>query len=76
MPDALKRLQTLSSSFAGQFTFGYDNLSRRTQLTRPNGVNTAGCPGQAQLVRDSGHDVRTLAIATGFSLDKAAFILI
>ena len=24
----------------GQFGFGYDALSRRTQLTRPNGINT------------------------------------
>jgi hypothetical protein len=26
-------------SLTGQFGFGYDALSRRTQLTRPNGVN-------------------------------------
>jgi len=38
--DALNRLQTLSNSWAGTFGFSYDNLSRRTQLTRPNGVNT------------------------------------
>jgi RHS repeat-associated protein len=31
----------LSSSVAGQFNFGYDTLSRRTSLTRPNGVSTA-----------------------------------
>jgi len=28
------------TSSTGQFGFGYDALSRRTQLTRPNGVNT------------------------------------
>ena len=30
----------LTSSFAGHFTFGYDALSRRTSLNRPNTVNT------------------------------------
>ena len=30
----------LTSSFAGHFTFGYDALSRRTSLNRPNAVNT------------------------------------
>jgi YD repeat-containing protein len=30
----------LTNSWAGSFGFGYDALSRRTQLTRPNGVNT------------------------------------
>ena len=29
-----------ANSLTGQFGFGYDALSRRTQLTRPNGVNT------------------------------------
>ena len=39
--DVLNRLSTLA--FNGQtpaFGFGYDALSRRTSLTRPNGVNT------------------------------------
>jgi RHS repeat-associated protein len=36
----LNRLTTLTNSLTGQFGFGYDALSRRTQLTRPNGVNT------------------------------------
>ena len=31
---------TLTNSLTGQFGFGYDALSRRTQLTRPNGINT------------------------------------
>jgi YD repeat-containing protein len=31
----------LTDSLTGQFTFGYDALSRRTSLTRPNGVNTS-----------------------------------
>jgi RHS repeat-associated protein len=30
----------LTNSLTGQFGFGYDALSRRTQLTRPNGINT------------------------------------
>src|SRR6476660_10606442 len=34
------RLSSLTSSLTGQFGFGYDALSRRTQLTRPNGINT------------------------------------
>ncbi len=39
-PTRLNRLTTLTDSQTGQFTFGYDGLSRRTQLTRPNGINT------------------------------------
>jgi YD repeat-containing protein len=31
----------LTNSLTGQFGFGYDNLSRRTALNRPNGVNTS-----------------------------------
>lgn len=31
----------MNNSLTGQFTFGYDALSRRTLLTRPNGVSTA-----------------------------------
>ena len=46
--DALNRLQTLTNSLTGQFGFGgacpersrRNALSRRTQLTRPNGINT------------------------------------
>jgi hypothetical protein len=30
----------LTNSLTGQFGFGYDALSRRTRLTRPNGLNT------------------------------------
>jgi YD repeat-containing protein len=30
----------LTNSLTGQFGFSYDTLSRRTALTRPNGVNT------------------------------------
>ena len=37
---SLNRLNGLANSWAGSFGFGYDALSRRTQLTRPNGVNT------------------------------------
>jgi YD repeat-containing protein len=33
-------LATLTDSQTGQFGFSYDALSRRTALTRPNGVNT------------------------------------
>ena len=36
--DPLNRLSTLTNSWAGQFGFAYDDLSRRTSLTRPNGV--------------------------------------
>jgi RHS repeat-associated protein len=36
----LNRLATLTDSQTGQFGFSYDALSRRTALTRPNGVNT------------------------------------
>lgn len=36
-----KRLTTLTDSGAGQFTMSYDTLSRKTQLTRPNGVTTS-----------------------------------
>jgi len=36
----LNRLATLTNSLTGQFGFGYDALNRRTQLTRPNGINT------------------------------------
>ncbi len=42
--DTLNRLQTLTPPTAissGNFGFGYDALSRRTSLTRPNTVNTA-----------------------------------
>jgi RHS repeat-associated protein len=31
----------MANSWAGSFGFGYDALSRRTSLTRPNGVNTS-----------------------------------
>jgi YD repeat-containing protein len=37
----LNRLATLTDSQTGQFGFSYDALSRRTALTRPNGVNTS-----------------------------------
>ncbi len=33
-------MTTLTNSLTGQFGFGYDTLSRRTSLTRPNAVNT------------------------------------
>ena len=42
--DTLNRLQTLTppaAISAGSFGFGYDALSRRTSLTRPNSLNTA-----------------------------------
>src|SRR5208337_2969969 len=38
--DTLNRLTTLTNSLTGQFGFGYDALCRRTQLIRPNGINT------------------------------------
>ena len=41
--DTLNRLSTLTppSAFgSGSFGFSYDALSRRTQMTRPNGVTT------------------------------------
>ena len=42
--DTLNRLQTLTPPTAftatGNFGFSYDALSRRTQMTRPNGVST------------------------------------
>ena len=38
--DVLNRLKTLTFN-GGSFGFGYDALSRRTSLTRPNAVNTA-----------------------------------
>ena len=34
------RLTDLTNSLTGHFTFGYDVLSRRTSLNRPNAVNT------------------------------------
>jgi hypothetical protein len=34
-------LTNLTDSLTGQFTFGYDVLSRRTSLNRPNGVDTS-----------------------------------
>jgi hypothetical protein len=37
----LNRLNGLANSWPGSFGFGYDALSRRTSLTRPNGVNTS-----------------------------------
>ena len=40
--DNLNRLNGMANSWAGSFGFGYDALSRRTSLTRPNGVNTGG----------------------------------
>jgi YD repeat-containing protein len=30
----------MANSWAGSFGFSYDALNRRTQLTRPNGINT------------------------------------
>ncbi|HEX7894888.1 MAG TPA: hypothetical protein VF447_11905, partial [Terriglobales bacterium] len=39
--NTLNRLNGLANSWAGSFGFGYDALSRRTSLTRPNGVNTS-----------------------------------
>src|SRR5207245_3874756 len=42
--DTLNRLQTLTPPTAfsgtGSFGFSYDALSRRTQMTRPNGLNS------------------------------------
>lgn len=38
--DTLNRLNGLANSWAGSFGFSYDALSRRTQLTRPNGITT------------------------------------
>ena len=38
--DTLNRLSTLANSWAGSFGFSYDALSRRTQMTRPNGIAT------------------------------------
>ena len=35
-----ERLSTQANSWAGSFGFSYDALSRRTQMTRPNGVAT------------------------------------
>lgn len=37
--DTLNRLTGLNDFQSHNFTFSYDALSRRTQLTRPNGVN-------------------------------------
>jgi YD repeat-containing protein len=37
----LNRLNGMANSWAGSFGFGYDALSRRTSLTRPNGINTS-----------------------------------
>jgi YD repeat-containing protein len=39
-PDRDRHTNGLANSWAGSFAFGYDALSRRTSLTRPNGVNT------------------------------------
>jgi RHS repeat-associated protein len=39
--NVLNHPTTLTNSWAGQFTFGYDNLSRRTSFARPNGVTTS-----------------------------------
>jgi RHS repeat-associated protein len=36
----LNRLNNLTNTWAGSFGFNYDSLSRRTQLTRPNGIST------------------------------------
>ncbi|HEY1656718.1 MAG TPA: hypothetical protein VGG14_00100 [Candidatus Sulfotelmatobacter sp.] len=36
--DTLNRLNGLANSWAGSFGFSYDALSRRAQLTRPNGI--------------------------------------
>jgi YD repeat-containing protein len=38
--DIVNRLNGLANSWAGSFGFSYDALGRRTQLTRPNGINT------------------------------------
>src|SRR3977135_4468429 len=44
MHDTLNRLQTLTPPVAfsgsGNFGFSYDALSRRTQMTRPNGLKS------------------------------------
>ena len=36
----LNWLTTQTNSVTDQFSFGYDALDRRTQLTGPNGMNT------------------------------------
>jgi hypothetical protein len=37
----VNRLTNIQDFQLQNFGFGYDTLSRRTSLTRPNGVNTA-----------------------------------
>ncbi len=60
-------MQTLNSSIAGQFGFGYDSLSRRTSLTRPNGVATSYSYDQLSRLLSALHQV------AGSTIDGASY---
>ena len=71
--DVLNRLATLA--FNGQnpgFGFGYDVLSRRTSLTRPNGVNTTYTYDPASSLLSVLHKLGTTTIdGASYTYDNA-----
>ena len=71
--DALNRLSTLA--FNGQspaFGFGYDALSRRNSLTRPNGVNTTYTYDPASSLLSVLHKLGTTTIdGASYTYDNA-----
>jgi YD repeat-containing protein len=71
--DLLNRLNALA--FNGQtpgFTFGYDALSRRTSLTRPNGVNTTYAYDPASSLTSVLHKLGTTVLdAATYTYDPA-----
>jgi RHS repeat-associated protein len=62
-------LTTLANSWAGSFGFSYDALSRRTQMTRPNGVTTN------YSYHNLSHLLSVLHQLSGSTIDGASYTL-
>ena len=59
VPDELNRLSMLTNVPAGQtYTFGYDALSRKTQVERPNGIRTTIMFSLASEIESVHHSLR------------------
>ena len=70
--DTLNRLNSITDSVAGQFTFSYDALSRRTALNRPNGVNTTyGYDSLSRLLNVLHKAGTTTLDGAGYTYDNA-----